>query len=346
MPMKWWGWGEEGHSFSLPNAEGFWSWVSRGLGDTGESARIDSLETVDVRASRLERRDLEALRRAAGEGAVVTEPTVRAVHSFGRGYCDLVRLRRGEVTNPTDAVVWPDTEEQVAAVLDLAATRGLAVVPFGGGTSVVGGLEPASDRPCITLHLGRLRRVLEVDPVSGTVTAEAGILGPALEDDLNARGLTLGHFPQSFHYSSLGGWIATRSAGQKSTLYGKIEERLLSLRLVSPGGSLSTPDVPAAAAGPDLNQAIAGSEGVLGVITRATMRLAPLPEYSDYRGYLFPSFVEGVEAARQLMRSELRPAVLRLSDETDTATSLAMRAPPDPTAPTPSIALLIIGFEG
>lgn len=211
---------------------------------------------------------------------------------------------------------------------------------------MVGGLEPVASGPCITLHLGRLSRILAVDPVAGTVTAEAGILGPALEDDLNARGLTLGHFPQSFHYSTLGGWIATRSAGQKSTLYGKIEERVRSLRLVSPGGSLSTPEVPAAAAGPDLNQAITGSEGVLGVITRATMRLAPLPEYSDYRGYLFSSFVEGVEAARQIMRSELRPAVFRLSDEADTETSLAMRAPPDETAPAPTIALLIIGFEG
>ena len=346
MPMKWWGWGEEDRTFSLPNPEGFWSWVSRGLGEAGESPRMDSLETVDVRASRLEGRDLEALRRAVSDGAVVTEPTVRAVHSFGKGYCDLVRLRRGEVTNPTDAVVWPDTEEQVAAVLDLAAARGIAVIPFGGGTSVVGGLAPVPDGPCITLHLGRLCRVLAVDAVADTVTAEAGILGPALEDDLNAHGLTLGHFPQSFQYSSLGGWIATRSAGQKSSLYGKIEERLLSLRLISPGSSLSTPEVPAAAAGPDLNQAIAGSEGVLGVITRATMRLAPLPEYSDYRGYLFQSFVEGVEAARQLMRNELRPAVLRLSDETDTETSLAMRAPPDEAAPRPSIALLIMGFEG
>jgi len=346
MPMKWWGWGEEGQSFSLPNPEGFWSYVRRGLGETGESPRIESLEEVNVRPSRLEGCDLEALRRAAGEGALVTEPVVRALHSFGKGYCDMVRLRRGEVANPTDAVVWPETEEQVAAVLDLAAGRGIAVIPFGGGTSVVGGLNATPDRPCITLHLGRLCRVLSMDPVSGTVTAQAGILGPALEEEINARGFTLGHFPQSFRYSSLGGWIATRSAGQKSTLYGKIEERVLGMRLVYPGGSLSTPEVPAAAAGPDLNQALAGSEGVLGIITRATMRLAPVPEHDDYRGYLFENFSEGVEAARQLMRSELRPAVLRLSDETDTETSLAMRVPPGQAAATTSIALLIMGFEG
>jgi len=342
MPMKWWGWGEEGETFPLPDPEGFWTYVRQRLGETGESPRIDSLEAVDVRPSRLEGRDLEALRRAAGESAVATEPAVRAVHSFGKGYCDVVRLRRGEVSNPTDAVVWPETEEQVAAILDLAAGRGIAVIPFGGGTSVVGGLQPAPDRPCITLHLGRLHRILAVDTVADTVTAEAGILGPALEQQLNARGFTLGHFPQSFQYSSLGGWIATRSAGQKSTLYGKIEERLHSLRMVYPGGDLSTPEVPAAAAGPNLNQAVAGSEGVLGVITRATMRLAPLPEHRDFRGYLFQSFHEGLEACRQLVRCELRPAVLRLSDEPETETTIAMRAP----SAAVRAALLILGFEG
>jgi len=348
MPMKWWGWGEDEHAFSLPDPEGFWAYVRQRLGETGESPRVDSLEAVDVRPSRLEGRDVEALRRVAGEGAVVTEPVARALYSFGKGYCDLMRLRRGDVRNPTDAVVWPQTEEQVAAILDLAAGRGIAVIPFGGGTSVVGGLKPVPDRPCLTLHLGRLCRILAVDPMAGTVTAEAGILGPALEQQLNARGFTLGHFPQSFQYSSLGGWIATRSAGQKSTLYGKIEERLHSLRLIYPGGNLSTPEVPAAAAGPDLNQAVAGSEGVLGVITRATMRLAPLPEHRDYRGYLFQSFHEGMEACRQLVRYELRPAVLRLSDEPETETTLAMLAPPSGQE-APAVvraAVLILGFEG
>jgi alkyldihydroxyacetonephosphate synthase len=348
MPMKWWGWGEEGETFPLPDPEGFWAYVHRRLGETGESSRIDSLEAVDVRPSRLEGRDLEALRRATGEGAVVTDATVRAVHSFGKGYCDVVRLRQGDVPNPTDAVVWPETEEQVAAVLDLAARRGIPVIPFGGGTSVVGGLQPVADRPCITLHLGRLHRILAVDTVADTVTAQAGILGPSLEQQLNSRGFTLGHFPQSFQYSSLGGWIATRSAGQKSTLYGKIDKRLHSLRMLYPGGDLSTPEVPAAAAGPDLNQAVAGSEGVLGVITHATMRLAPLPEQRDYRGYLFQSFHEGIEACRELVRCELRPAVLRLSDEPETETTIAMRAPPsgqEEAAPV-RLALLILGFEG
>jgi alkyldihydroxyacetonephosphate synthase len=348
MPMKWWGWGEEEETFHLPDPEGFWAYVGNRLGETRDSPRIDSLEKANIRSSRLEGRDLETLRRAAGDAAVSTEPAVRAVHSFGKSYCDAVRLRRGEVANPTDVVVWPETDEQVASILDEAAERGISVVPFGGGTSVVGGLEASLDRPCVTVHLGRLSRVVAVDPIAGTAIAQAGILGPALEQQLNSHGFTLGHFPQSFQYSSLGGWIATRSGGQKSTLYGKVEERVHSLRLVYPGGSLSTPEVPAAAAGPNLNQVITGSEGVLGVITRATMRLAPVPEQHDFRGYLFQSFAEGIEACRRLMRCELRPAVLRLSDEPETEVTLAMRAPSSvqPGAPAVRASILILGFEG
>ncbi|MDP2948122.1 MAG: FAD-binding oxidoreductase, partial [Chloroflexota bacterium] len=238
-----------------------------------------------------------------------------------------------------------------------------AVIPFGGGTSVVGGVEPVAGRPAVTLDLQRLDRVLQLDPISATATVEAGILGPALEARLNAAGFTLGHFPQSFEYSSLGGWIATRSGGQKSTLYGKIDKRVQSLRLAFPGGIIATPPVPAAAAGPDFTQLIAGSEGVLGAITQATVRLAPFPRRSDYRGYLFPAFAAGLEAARELMQSGLRPAVLRLADEAETETNLAMRAAPVGLKASAverlgrwylarrglrldGAALLILGFEG
>ncbi|HJX61363.1 MAG TPA: FAD-binding oxidoreductase, partial [Dehalococcoidia bacterium] len=286
MTMKWWGWGEEGRTFSLPDPERFWGLVSSRLGEPGVSPRLESADAIALPPSRLEGEALAALRRAVGEDAVATDTAQRAVYSLGKGYRDAVRIRRGEVPHPTDAVVRPQTEEQVAAVLAEASRRDIAVVPFGGGTTVVGGVEPTGDRPTITLHLQRLARVLAVDPVSATATVQAGILGPALEAALNARGFTLGHFPQSFQFSSLGGWIAPRSGGQKSTLYGKIEERVQSLRLSFPGGTIATRDVPAAAAGPDLNQLIAGSEGILGVITQATMRLAPLPQRTEYRGYL------------------------------------------------------------
>jgi alkyldihydroxyacetonephosphate synthase len=328
MATKWWGWGEEARTFSLPDPQQFWGLVRSRLGEPGVSRRLESLAEVALPPSQLESKALDALRAATGAESLTTDSADRAVHSLGKGYCDLVRIRRGEIPHASDAVVYPESEEQVAALLDAAAERGVAVIPFGGGTSVVGGVEPTGARPTVTLDLQRLNRLLRLDPLAATATLEAGVLGPAMEEQLNAQGFTLGHFPQSFQYSSLGGWIATRSAGQNSTLYGKIEERVESLRMAFPGGLIATPAVPAAAAGPDLNQVIAGSEGVLGVITQATVRLAPLPRRSDYRGYVFPAFQAGVEAAREVMQSDLRPAVLRLSDEAETEVNLAMRTPP------------------
>ncbi len=342
MPMKWWGWGEEGKSFALPEPERFWEFVRNRLGGTGAGERIESLERIGLRPSRLGPKVLEALGRPAGKAGLSIDDPQRAVHSLGKGYRDLVRIRRGEVPNPTDAVVYPEGGEQVAAILAEAAERGVAVIPFGGGTSVVGGLEPVGEGPAITLDLRRMDQVLHLDHVAHTATVQAGILGPALEARLKAEGFTLGHFPQSFEYSSLGGWIATRSAGQNSTLYGKIEEMVQSVQLLFPGGNISTPPVPAAAAGPDLAQLITGSEGVLGVITQATVRVAPLPAVSDYRGYLFASFEVGVAAAREVMQAELRPAILRLSDEAETEVNIAMQGGPEGV----HAGLLIVGFAG
>jgi len=342
MAMKWWGWGEEQKSFSLSDPERFWSFLRERLGEVSARPRLQSLDQVVLPPSRLGADALAALGRAVGNALVTTDSGERAVHSLGKGYRDLVRIRRGEVPNPTAAVVYPETEEQVAAILAAASERGISVVPFGGGTTVVGGVEPVGEKPTITLDLGRLERIVEIEPVSGTATVEAGILGPALEAQLNAAGFTLGHFPQSFEYSSLGGWIATRSAGQKSTGYGKIEERVRSVRLLFPGGSVTTPLVPAAAAGPDLTQTITGTEGVLGVITRATVRLSPLPARSDYRGFLLPTFADGVEVAREVMQSGVHPAVLRLSDEPETESMAIMQM----GAVGLNASLLIFGFDG
>ena len=328
MATKWWGWGEEGRTFPLPDPERFWAFVRHRFGETGKSQRIQSLDSAALRPCRLDKEALATLSKAVGDGSLTTDNVDRGVHSLGKSYRDLVRIRRGEVANLTDAVLYPRTEEQIAAILEAAAKRGIAVIPFGGGTSVVGGVEPSGDRPVVTLDLTRMDRVLHVDPVAGTALVEPGILGPALETYLNSRGFTLGHFPQSFEYSTLGGWIATRSGGQKSTLYGKIEERVESVRMLFPGGAITTPCVPAAAAGPDLTQTLVGSEGVLGIISQATVRLARLPKLMDYKGYLFPAFEAGITAARELVQAGLRPGVLRLSDEAETEVNLALRAPP------------------
>ena len=342
MPSKWWGWGDEAKSFALADPARFWSFVDRRLGGSGESPRLASLDDIKLSPSRLDVALVAALRQLIGENSASTESGDRAVHSLGKGYRDLVRIRRGEVPNPTDAVLYPQTELQVATLLEAAALRGIVVIPFGGGSSVVGGVEPLVDRPTVTLDLARMDRVPHIDSTSGLATVEAGIFGPALEAQLNAAGFTLGHFPQSFEYSTLGGWIATRSAGQNSTRYGKIEENVESVRMLFPGGEIDTPCVPAAAAGPDLNQVIAGSEGILGVITQATIRLAPLPARSDLRAYLLPNFDEGVEASREMLQAGLRPSVLRLSDEAESEATALMQA----GAEGMTLCLCIVGFDG
>ena len=328
MRSKWWGWGREGESYHLPDPERFWSYVRARLGRTEPTERLESPSEITVPPSNVGNGVVSELSAIVGAQGVSTNAATRAVFSLGKGYKDLVHIRRGEVPNPTDVVVTPGTEENVLEVLRLARRHGLAVIPFGGGTSVVGGVEPAAGRTSITLDLADLSRPLSIDQHSATATVQAGIMGPDLERFLNPSGFTLGHFPQSFVYSTVGGWIATRSAGQNSTHYGTIAAHVQSLHLAHPDGLLTTPSVPAAAAGPDLVQVITGSEGALGVITQATLRLSRLPEYDDFRGYLLPSFAEGVEAAREIMQADLSPSVLRVSDETETESTLAMRAPP------------------
>lgn len=323
---RWWGWGAEGRAYHLADSERFWGYLGARLGPAAPSPRIGSPEEIRVPPPRLPADALGALRTIVS-GGVHTEAAVRAVFSLGKGYRDLVRVRRGEVPNPTDAVVRPASEAEVAAVLDAAQRLGVRVVPFGGGTSVVGGVEPLGGAPTITLDLALISGVKRIEQESMTATVLPGTFGPDLERELAGAGLTLGHFPQSFEFSTVGGWIATRSSGQQSTLYGKIEDMVESLRLAYPGGLLVTPEVPAAAAGPDLTQVIAGSEGTLGVITEATMRVRPMPEARDLRGYLLPGFEAGVAAAREMMQTGLRPAVLRLSDEAETEATLAMRPP-------------------
>ena len=342
MATKWWGWGDESKSFAPADPERFWSFVERRLGGAGESPRLESVDEIRLPPSRLDAGVAAALRRAAGENAVSVDSGDRAVHSLGKGYRDLVRIRRGEIRRSVDAVVYAESDAQVAAVLEAAARAGVAVIPFGGGTSVVGGVEPVGEGTAVTLDLAHMGRVLDIDDTSGLATVEAGMFGPALEARLNAAGFTLGHFPQSFEYSTVGGWIATRSAGQNSTRYGKIEDNIESVRMLFPGGAIDTPAVPAAAAGPDLNQVIAGSEGALGVITRATLRLAPLPQQSDYRAYLMRSFEEGTEASREMLQAGLRPAVLRLSDEPESEATALMQAGVEGM----TMCLCIVGFDG
>ena len=330
--MKWWGWGREGERYPIPNPQGFWSFLEQNLGPLEQSPRVMSLDDISLPPSRLASRDLEDIKELFGESGVSTEKGDRISHSFGKSYVDLLRIRRGMVESSPDAVVFPQRQEHITDFLAMASHRSWAVVPFGGGTSVVGGVEvPRTDTPVVTVDLRRMNRVLDIDRTSHTAVVQSGILGPALEKELNANGFSLGHFPQSFEFSTLGGWVATRSAGQNSTKYGKIEHMVVGLRLVSPTGVLDSPIVPADAAGPSLLQCLIGSEGTLGVITQAVVRIHPLPQNRAFASYLFSDLAAGVDAVKKMLQADLRPSVLRLSDPQETAMALLLARSPRPS---------------
>ncbi|MCX5739254.1 MAG: FAD-binding oxidoreductase [Proteobacteria bacterium] len=318
--LRWNGWGRLGESTEMTRTRevALLAELGRRLGrPLARGAEPVELDAIRLPPSKLTPEVLAQLRAACGEDGVRTSAFERVTHAVGRSLPDLLRLRRGEIGAAPEAVVYPAEEGAVAAVLRVAADANLAVIPFGGGSSVVGGVEPrtaAGQAGALSLDTTRLDRLLRLDAESHTATFQAGIDGPALEAALALRGYTLGHFPQSFEHSTLGGWIATRSVGQQSDGYGGIEDLLVCARVVTPAGVIRTLDVPRAASGPELNQLLLGSEGVLGVIVEATVRVRPSAARSDERGMLFRSFAAGVAAVREAARAEIPVAMMRLSD--------------------------------
>ena len=322
--MRWWGWGEDGHVVSLPDSAA--AVLRDELGsDPGAHRRPVALADVRLPEPRLSAAARERLAGAVGREHVRDDREARVVHAAGRSYPDLIRLRSGDGSSAPDAVVLPGSAEEVAAALAACVEHRVAVVPFGGGTSVVGGVEPVSDGlgAAVSIDLRRLARLVSIDRTSLTATLEAGLSGPQTERALAAEGLTLGHFPQSFEYSTVGGWVATRSAGQASTGYGRIDELVEGLHMVAPAGEVGARALPASAAGPDLRELLVGSEGVLGVICEATLRVRRAPEARRYEGWWFGSFAEGREAFRVMKQADASPDVARLSDEEETRFSLA-----------------------
>jgi alkyldihydroxyacetonephosphate synthase len=323
--MRWWGWGRDEDAIELPPAAAELLRGELGLSGDERGERVE-LDAVAVAPSRLAGTARSALAAIVGADAVSDGHDVRVAHAAGRSYPDLVRLRAGDAGGAPDAVVFPSTSGQLAPLLAACAEHGLAVIPFGGGTSVVGGVEalPGDHQAAVTLDLSRLNAVVDVDSKSLTATVEPGIFGPELERQLGHAGLTLGHFPQSFEYSTVGGWVATRSAGQASTGYGRIDELVEAVRCVTPAGELATRDAPATAAGPSLRELVVGSEGVLGVISSATLRVRPAPAQQRYEAWSFASFEAGAEALRALEQAGASPDVARLSDEEETRLTMAL----------------------
>jgi alkyldihydroxyacetonephosphate synthase len=294
---------------------------------------------------------------AVGEENVFTAAEDRIRHATGCGYRDLARLRSGRLEQAPDAVLLPVDAEAVKRVLEICATEGVAVVPFGGGTSVVGGVEPlrGDHERLISLDLARLQGV-EVDARSLTARLGAGLRGPEAEAELAKHGLVLGHYPQSFEYATIGGFAATRSAGQASSGYGRFDSLVSSVRLIAPAAELSTLETPHTAAGPALREVVVGSEGIFGVIPDVTVRVRPAPRQKRYEAWIAESFEAGTEIVRALAQGPGLPEVIRVSDEEETEVSLALSGPRGVAAGLfggylglrrrRNGSLIIVGFEG
>ncbi len=313
---RWNGWGDDTISLHLPGSAAHFLEQRLGLGKPPRDATLAQV-VKRVPESRLPGHP--------GQPLVTTDPTERVRHARGQSLPDWIALRSGQIETFPDGVAYPQHAEDVAALLAWATTTGAQIIPYGGGTSVVGHINPlAGDAPTLTVDMRHMNRLRAFDEVSQLASFEAGVSGPDLEAHLRARGYTLGHFPQSFEYSTLGGWIATRSSGTQSLGYGRIEQRFAGGQMVSPVGTLDLPVFPASAAGPDLREVALGSEGRMGIITEATVRVSPLPDVEAFHAIFFPSWEQGVSAARMLLQAGLPLSMARLSTPRETETNLML----------------------
>jgi len=310
---RWNGWGSDRVDFPIKVTAR--NYLSREIGEAvpGPSARFEDV-LASVPPSRLSSHPL-----------ISRDPCLRLRHARGQSLPDWISLRFGTVDLFPDGVARPASEEDVKGLISFARETGAILIPYGGGTSVVGQINPpASDRPAITVDMGRMFKMTQLDERSHLATFGAGVTGPHLEAQLRAHGFTLGHFPQSFEYSTLGGWIATRSSGQQALYYGRIEDLFAGGRIITPEGVLELPPFPASAAGPDLRQVVLGSEGRLGIITQATVRITPLAEKERFHAIFFPDWNHGVEAIKQMAQNSLPLSMIRLSDATETKTTIIL----------------------
>ncbi len=306
--LKHWGWGYEDQAPTATQLREAAEGIRARFGFGGEVEKPVPLDEVQLRDSRL--------KRPGGFGDLFSDGHYERVsHSLGKAYRDVVRGFYGRFENPPDLVASPRDESEIEAVLGWAEAEGAAVVPFGGGTSVVGGVEPrVGERPVVSLDLRRLDRVLEVDATSSAARIQAGATGPGLEEQLKEHGLTLRHFPQSFEYSTLGGWIATRAGGHFATLETHIDDLVESVRAITPRGTWESRRLPGSGAGPSPDRMLIGSEGILGVIAESWVRVRPRPRFKSSTSVAFDDFGTAAEAVREIAQSGLYPANCRLLD--------------------------------
>jgi alkyldihydroxyacetonephosphate synthase len=320
---KWWGWGEPANVPELDEVA--LAMLCERIGELSPSPRVAELEGFELPDPQPLPRSLID---AVGEESVFTGAEDRLRHATGRGYVDLARLRQGRLEDAPDAVLLPADAAEVQRVLHVCVEKGVAVVPFGGGTSVVGGVEPlrGAHQRLVSLDLSRLGAV-ELDARSLTARLGAGLRGPEAEAELAGHGVVIGHYPQSFEYATIGGFAATRSAGQASSGYGRFDALVSSIRLIAPAGELRTLETPHTAAGPALRELALGSEGTLGVIPDVTVRVRPAPRQRRYEAWMAESFEAGAEVVHALAQGPGLPDVIRVSDEEETDVSLALSGP-------------------
>jgi len=311
---RWNGWGDASvHEALGPEARAFLA-QAIGAGEPRPDATFAAaLAQVEAQASRLPPHPL-----------IDTRAETRLRASFGQAMHDWLRLRFGVLGRVTDGVAFPVDASEVRTLLAWAREHAVQVLPSGGATSVAGHLTPVGAAPVLTLNLTRMMRLLDLDPVAQLARFEAGVAGPDLEAQLRARGFTLGHFPQSFELSTLGGWIVTRSSGQQSARYGRIEQLFAGGTLQTPEREWTLPTFPASAAGPDLREWVLGSEGRIGVLTEASVRVTRAPAAERFVGVFFPDWASGLAAVRQIGQAKLGLSMLRLANPAETFTTLKM----------------------
>src|SRR4051794_13070987 len=328
--LKFWGWGYEDQQPPPDDVSATAAGAREHLGfGPADVERPVRLEDVELPPPRLEPP-------ASLAGICSSDRYERVTHAYGKAYRDLVRAFRGRIDHPPDVVARPRDEADVERLLDWCADAGAAAIPFGGGTSVVGGVEPRGLDRAVSIDMRGLDRVLEVDLESRAALIQAGATGPGLEDQLRGHGLTLRHFPQSFEYSTLGGWIVTRAGGHFATLMTHIDDLVESVRAITPSGVWESRRLPGSGAGPSPDRMLLGSEGILGVIGEAWMRVRPRPEFKASCGVEFDDFLAAARAVREISQSGLHPSNCRLLDALEVGTTGAGSG---------ERSLLLLGFE-
>jgi alkyldihydroxyacetonephosphate synthase len=351
--LSWSGWGDPAQARPLSPA--IQALLRDGLGVQRERRPPESLDELVLAPVRLAPELAAELTTLVGDAYTAADHETRARHALGKSTLDLLAVRAGGPLPAPDLVLFPGSHAEVLAVLARCAATQVAVAPFGGGTSVVGGLTPEAGRfrGLVVLDLRRLNQLIDLDRESRLARLGPGLRGPEAEALVGAEGYTIGHFPQSFEYATLGGFAAARSSGQASAGYGRFDDLVAGMRVATPVGTLELGRAPKAAAGPDLRQLILGSEGALGVITELTVQVQPVPVSRRYDGWRFASFAQGTAVLRRLAQDGPRPTVLRLSDEAETALGLARPdqlgaggEARDGAGDEPGGSLAIVGFEG